>query len=383
MTPVSDHLPDGDLLLGIGVAGRLPGARQLRLAEFHPSAHAGFELQVSVADGVVTSADPRLGLMHRSSEKLFEARDYRQLMMLANRHDWVSAFSSELGVALAVEAATGITPPERATWIRTLLAESNRVFAALAFLAPVLDGPVRQEADRLREELTTAQELATGNRVHPMFTRIGGVATLPPGPVLDAYARIAADLMALQEQLAAATAAYAESVRGLVPVPREDAIGFALSGPVARASGLDMDLRRDDPYLDYADLADLLTIPVRTAGDAAARYEVLVGQVPSSAALMAACVAELGRLGDGPVDVLLPKVLRVPEGTTHTWIEGPLGISGYLLASAGEKTPWRLKVRSTAFNTLQAVGPALVGTPVDRLPDALMSFFLVIGDADR
>jgi NADH-quinone oxidoreductase subunit D len=383
MTPVSDDVRDGDLLLGVGMAGGLEGVQRLRLAEFHPTAHAGFELQVTVRDGVVTHADPRVGLMHRSAEKLFEARDYRQVMMLANRHDWVSAFSSELGVALAVEAATGITPPERATWIRVLLAEANRVFAALAFLAPVLDDPVRPEADRLREALTAAQELATGNRVHPMFARIGGVASALPTPVLDAYDALITDLAGLSGRLVEATSAYASTLEGLAPIRREDAIGYGLSGPVARASGLDLDLRRDDPYLAYPALAGLITVPVRPEGDAAARYRVLVEQVPTSLALMAASVAELRGLGDGPVDVLLPKVLRVPEGTTHTWIEGPLGISGYLLASAGERTPWRLKVRSTAFNTMQALGVALVGTPVDRLPEALMSFFLVIGDADR
>ena len=119
-------LDDDRLLLGVGVAAHLDHDRVLQLNDYHPSAQPGFQLSVRVVDGVIADADPRVGLMHRGSEKLFEARDYRQIMMLANRHDWLSAFSSELGIALAVEAATGITPPERATWIRTLLAEANR-----------------------------------------------------------------------------------------------------------------------------------------------------------------------------------------------------------------------------------------------------------------
>ncbi len=152
---------------------------------------------------------------------------------------------------------------------------------------------------------------------------------------------------------------------------------------MARASGLDLDLRRDDPYLAYAELDGLLRVPVRTDGDAAARYEVLVEQVPVSLDLMSACLERLVDLGPGPVDVRLPKTVRVPEGITHSWLEGPLGISGCLLASVGEKTPWRLKIRSASFNNVQAMGPALPGTRLADLADAVMSFFFVVGDVDR
>ncbi len=136
--PVTDQ---GDLLLGVGVAAHLDCDVELSLRDFHPSGHAGFQVQAQGRGRRRPAADLRMGLMHRGAEKLFEARDYRQIMMLANRHDWLSAFSSELGIALAIEAATGITPPERATWTRMLLAEANRVAVAFAFLGAVLDEP--------------------------------------------------------------------------------------------------------------------------------------------------------------------------------------------------------------------------------------------------
>ena len=163
----------------------------------------------------------------------------------------------------------------------------------------------------------------------------------------------------------------------------ETAVGMGASGPVARASGIDLDLRRDEPYAAYGELAGLLEVLISHAGDAAARYELLAAQIPVSLRLMSACIERLRDLGDGPIDVLLPKSVRVPEGVSHAWMEGPLGIGGYLIASVGEKTPWRLKLRSAAFNNIQAMAPALTGVPIELLADAVMSFFVVVGDVDR
>lgn len=371
-----------DVLIGIGAAAFLPCDERLPLLEHHPLANPGFQLQVTVDDGVVTAAAPRVGLMHRSAEKLFESRDLRQAMALADRHDWLSAFTSEVGVALTLEAALGITPPERATWIRTLLAEANRISASLAFLAPVA-GSVRGELEALRERFVTLQEQVTGGRVHPGFARIGGVAAPVDGGSLDDYADALTTLRDLQSTLADAVHAYVEPLAGVAVLPHEAAIDLGTSGVVARASGFDMDLRRDDPYLSYAALADHLVVVTRTEGDAAARYAVMVAQLEVSSALMSACIGELRRLGSGPTDVTLPKVVRLPEGTFYTWIEGPLGISGCLVTGAGEKTPWRMKVRSASFATMQAMGPCLVGTRREQLADAVMSFPMVMGDVDR
>ncbi|MDP1878181.1 MAG: NADH-quinone oxidoreductase subunit D [Actinomycetota bacterium] len=372
------------LLLGVGVAGYLECDAILHLAEGHPSAQPGFQLAVDVSDGRVASADLRVGLMHRGSEKLFEARDYRQLMMLANRHDWLSPFSSELVIALAVEAATGIAPPERATWLRTLLAEANRVAAAFAFLAAAAPQPgQRRLLQDGRERLLVLQERLTGARVHPMFTRIGGVAAPWDRADVSHAAGVSAGLADAAEGAVEVAEALSERLAGLAVLTREQAVDLGASGSVARASGLDWDLRRDDPYAAYSELGDLLVVPVERAGDAAARYRVLAAQIPVSLALMGACTDRLHALGDGPVDVLLPKSVRVPEGTGYAWVEGPLGITGCLLVSTGERTPWRLKVRSASFGNAQAMVPALVGVPQDRLADALMSFTFVVGDIDR
>jgi NADH-quinone oxidoreductase subunit D len=368
--------------LGIGTVALLPCDGELVLAEHHPLLNPGFQLTITSDDGVITSADPTIGFMHRSAEKLFESRDWRQAMALADRHDWLSSFTSEVEVALAFEDALGILPPERATWIRTVLVEVDRITATLAFVAPVA-GPLRPDAERLRERWVAIRELATGARVHAGFARVGGVASPLADAVLDGLPVLAAEADSIQAALADAVAAHAEPLAGVAVLTRDQAVDLGTSGPVARASGFDLDLRRDHPSLAYAELADVIEVVTGSGGDVPARYAVLVGQLPVSVRIVRACVDRIAALGDGPVDVLLPKVVRIPEVTTYAWLEGPLGISGCLLVGAGEKTPWRLKIRSASFATMQALPTALVGVPVDQLADAVMSFPMVLGDVDR
>jgi hypothetical protein len=212
-------------------------------------------LQVTVDDDIVMAADVRVGLMHRSAEKLFEARDYRQAMLLANRHDWLSAFTSELGVALTLESALGVTPPERATWIRTLMAEANRMAASLAFLAPVA-GEMRGALEILRERFADIQEHVSGGRVHPGFARIGGVAFPIDDAGLTLFERWTADIDEVADAVRDAITDYAEPLVGVAAISRDDAIALGLSGTVGRASGVRLDLRRDAPYLAYSTLQD-------------------------------------------------------------------------------------------------------------------------------
>jgi NADH-quinone oxidoreductase subunit D len=245
------------------------------------------------------------------------------------------------------------------------------------------DDESQQVARSMRGMLVHIQEVVTGGRVHPMFTRVGGVASPISADALTDYEHLITDLTAELPRIEDAVLSYASHLGGLAVLTREQAIGYGTSGSVARASGVDLDLRRDDPYLAYEDVVDNLAVALRTTGDAQARYEVLVAQVPSSLAIMSACVDRLRSLGEGPIDVPLPKTVRAPEGETYRWIEGPLGITGCLLASVGDSLPWRMKIRSASFANAQCMVPALVGTPVEQLADAVMSFFFVVGDIDR
>ena len=351
---------------------------ELDLGSYHPGAHGGLELQLQVANGVVEACRVRPGLMHRSAEKLFEARDYRQIMMLANRHDWVSAVSSELGVALAVEQATGIVPPERATWSRMVLAEAGRIGASALFLAALdIDGALQ-----LRERWASWQEAATGGRVHPMINRIGGLESPIPSAQLDALSAIVRDV-ATNVDTWRHTIESLGVVHGLAPLEEATARDFACSGPVGQASGIDWDLRRDDPYLFYGQLDIDWSQPVLTAGDAASRYLSLIDGMEISARIIDLCLEPLAALEGQSVSVPLPKTLRAPETTVHVWTQNPLGIAGWLLVSDGDVMPLRLKARTPSFAHLQSMEKALVGVPVADLSLAVASFFFVVGDADR
>ncbi len=142
------------------------------------------------------------------------------------------------------------------------------------------------------------------------------------------------------------------------------ALGFGASGPVARASGVDLDLRRDDPYLPYPPFE----VPTGTAGDARARVRMLVDELAPSIGLVAWAAEQLAASAGAPVDVRLPKVVRVPEGSTYTWTENPTGINGYLLVSRNDRTPWRLKLRSAGFGNAAATGRGPRGDGRGRPP---------------
>lgn len=371
------------VLVGVGTAAHLPCDLALALPDGHPSTQPGFQLMLDVDDDVITRADVRIGLMHRSMEKLYEARDYRQLMMLADRQDWLSAFSTELLIALTVESAMGISVPRRATLIRTLMAEAARAFAVLAFAAAVLpDGPARDLAREVSAGLTSAQEVASGSRVHPMHARIGGVAGDLDADARNRYRRVADTLAGAADPLRRAVIDATSSLVGVAVVSEQMAIDFALLGPVGRASGLDRDVRLDEPYLVYGELVDLLAVPAHAAGDAVARHLSFVDQLAVCARVMHACLDLMVDTGGG-IDVPLPKVVRVPEGTFTGRVEGPLGRTSCLLVSTGGKTPWRLAMRTPSFATAQAMGAALEGTSIDDLAHAVMSFYLAVGDIDR
>ncbi|MFQ6146990.1 NADH-quinone oxidoreductase subunit D, partial [Streptomyces seoulensis] len=171
--------------------------------------------------------------------------------------------------------------------------------------------------------------------------------------------------------------------RGVGALSPQAVHAYGVSGPIARASGVDFDLRRDEPYLAYGELADVLKVVTRGEGDCLARFECLLEQTHNALDLADACLDRLAGLAPGPVNQRLPKVLKAPEGHTYAWTENPLGINGYYLVSKGEKTPYRLKLRSASYNNIQALTELLPGTLVADMVAILGSMFFVVGDIDK
>ncbi|MGH3488694.1 MAG: NADH-quinone oxidoreductase subunit D [Actinopolymorphaceae bacterium] len=374
-----DELATQDMVLNIGPQ--------------HPATHGVLRLRLTLDGERIVTCEAVIGYMHRGAEKLFEVRDYRQIIMLANRHDWLSAFSSELGVVLAVERMLGMEVPVRAVWARMLLAELNRVLNHLMFLGsyPLEVGAITPVfyAFRERETLQQVMEEIAGGRMHYMFNRVGGLKEdLPAGWVDRASAAIAAVCRRLPEleNLVFGNEIFAARTRGVGVVSPQLVHAYGISGPIARASGVDLDLRRDEPYLAYDELfapGGPGRVVTRSDGDCFARFSVLREQVHVSLDLAEACLDRLRSLPRGPINVRLPKILKAPEGATYAWTENPLGLNGYYLVSRGEKTPWRMKLRSASFNNIAVLPELVPGCVVADLVAILGSMFFVVGDIDK
>jgi len=382
-----------ELTVGMDAAGLVTADMVLNVGPQHPATHGVLRLRLVIDGERIVSAEPVVGYMHRGAEKLFEVRDYRQIMVLANRHDWLSGFANELGVALVAEEMLGMEVPERATWARTLLAELTRVVSHLVFLGsyPLELGAITPIffSFREREELQAVLEEVSGSRMHLMFNQVGGLrADLPAGWLgrVDAAIKLVRSRLPDLESLIVGNEIIQARARGVGVLKPETIVEYGVSGPIARASGVDMDLRRDEPYLAYGELfaeGGPGRVVTRTAGDGLARLEVLLEQVHVSLDLAEHCVAVLGSLPQGPINVKLPKVLKVPEGHRYTHTENPAGLNGYYLVSRGEKTPWRLKLRSASYNNVSVFSVLLPGNLLSDMVSILGSMFFIVGDVDK
>lgn len=381
--------------VGVGAgAAQLSGSEAtdmvLNIGPQHPSTHGVLRLRLRLEGERIVEAEPIVGYMHRGAEKLFEVRDYRQIIVLANRHDWLSAFSNELGVVLGVERMLGMEVPQRAVWLRTLLAELNRVLNHLMFLGsyPLELGGITPMfyAFRERDELQRVLEEASGGRMHYMFNRVGGLKEdLPLGWTARVRAAVASvrSRMGVFDDLVLGNEIFRGRTSGVGVLSADLARAYGASGPVGRASGVDFDLRRDEPYLAYGELGEVLRVVTRDSGDCLARFECLLEQTHNALELADACLDQIAELPPGPVNLRLPKVLKAPQGQLYTWTENPLGINGYHLVSKGEKTPWRLKLRSASYNNVQVLSELLPGCLVADMVATLGSLFFVVGDIDK
>jgi NADH-quinone oxidoreductase subunit D len=312
-------------------------------------------------------------------------RDYTQILALADRHDWHAPFFGELAVALTAEQLMGLRVPDRAIWLRTLLAEHTRILSHSGFLTWVARrGPTDPGLTRLREALRQQTASLTGNRIHPMVNRVGGLAADADARWLQAEARVMAEVRTAAQGVLGLIGSdpVAGLTHGVARLDPATIAQYGVSGPAARASGVVLDLRYQQPYLAYPELANLIDPPGSVAGDAQARLTLLAQEMITSSRLVDACRERLAEIG-GPVAVKLGKIIRVPEGQGYGAVEAPLGIAGVYLSSRGEKTPWRLKLRTPSFNNMASLESLLVGVEVRSLEATLASVGYVVGDVDK
>jgi NADH-quinone oxidoreductase subunit D len=376
----------------------------------HPSTHGVLRLIVDLNGEQVVGLAAVVGYLHTGFEKNMEQKSWWKAITYAPRIDYVSFQNNELVFVLAVEKLLELEVPARATWMRMLLVELNRIHSHLVWLgtAALEIGAISMfwYCFRERDRILDLFELVAGFRMHTRYFQVGGLAEdIPPG-FFDECAKFV-ELMPKAiddyEGLVDRSPIWLERTQGVGLLSADDAIALGQSGPVLRGSGVDWDLRRAQPYLAY-DHVDF-RVPVYHEGDVWARYRVRVEEMRESVRIVDQA---LRRLPEGPWiaddrKVVLPpreelhtsmeslihhfKIVTegftVPEGEVYLALESPRGEAGCYLVSDGGPRPWRVKFRAPSFAALQATATIVQGLLIADLIAAAGSLDPVMGDADR
>ena len=357
----------------------------LNVGPQHPSTHGVFRLLATIDGELLVDAEPIIGYMHRGYEKLVEARDYRQITNLVSRMDWLSNIQNELPLALAVESLMEIEVPPRAQYMRVIMCEINRILNHLMFFASFGAelGAITPTfyAFREREELQYAMETATGGRLHFGFFRPGGLKEDVPRGFLARVlggVRQVIDRIPDYENLLIGNEIFKQRTVDVGFLPKDVAYSYGVTGPIARGSGIDMDIRKDEPYLVY-DHFDF-DVPTGKSGDCFDRFWVLLHEVVESARIIEQAIEGLPA---GPIMGKVPRVVQAPKGEVYVQTENSLGVLGMYLVSDGDRKPYRLKIRTPSFSNVSALPYVLKNTYVSDMIAILGSFFFVLGDVDR
>lgn len=378
--------PGEDLVLEVAGGGDFDTADMtLSIGPAHPATHGVLRIVLEMDGERVISARPVIGYMHRGFEKLAEYRDYRQIFALVNRHDWLSGFNNELGAALTVERLMEMEVPERAQWIRMILAEWNRILNHLMFVGSyALElGAITPMfyAFREREDIQYLLESATGGRLHFTYNQVGGVKIdLPKGFLQRSAGLVPLVRTRLQDlmDLLLGNEIFLARTKGIGPLPPEVALEYGATGPTLQATGVAEDARVTEPYLKYGDID--VTVPVGDNGDSWDRFYVLLHRIEASLDILEQCHDHIPA---GPVNTKLPKIVKAPEGVAYLRTENPLGQLGYYLHSDAARTPWRLKMRTPSFSNISVLPYLLRGALIPDAISILGSVFFVVGDVDR
>ena len=357
----------------------------LNMGPQHPATHGVFRMVLTVDGERVADVTPHIGYLHRGSEKLAENESYGQVVTLFDRLDYVSNLNNELIFCRAAERLMGVEPPERAQYIRTILAELNRLASHLLFLGtyaidlggmtPIMYG------FRERERIQNLFESVTGARMMHNFIRIGGVKEdVPPGfaprvrALLDDVERGVEEI----DRLLTFNEVFLARTRGVGVIDAPTAVSCGLTGPSLRASGVAYDVRKDYPYEAYPYLSYI--VPIGENGDCWDRYYMRVLECRESASMVRQC---LDQMEDGPVTAQMRRIARPPKGEVYAHGENPRGDIGVFLVSDGTDKPYRVKVRAPSFCNLVALRPMMRNAYIADAVAILGSLDIVLGEVDR
>jgi len=386
---------------------------QVNFGPNHPSTHGVLRLIVDLHGEQVVGVEAVIGYLHTGFEKSMESKTYWKGITFPERIDYVGYQNNELVFVLAIETLLGLEVPVKASWMRMLLCELNRIHSHLVYLGTsALElGAISMfwYCFRERETILDLFELVTGQRMHTRYFQVGGLAEdIPPGffpecrKFVDWMPRALDDYRDILDQ----NEIWLERTKGIGVLSARDAIALGQTGPNLRASGVDWDLRRDQPYLHYEQVD--FRVPVYTHGDVYDRYRVRLDEMAESTKIVRQCLDKLERMEGMPWiaddrKVVLPpreelhtsmeslihhfKIVtegyRVPEGEVYVAIESPRGESGCYLVSDGGPKPWRVHFRAPSFVALEATAACLHEALVADLIAVVGSLDAVMGDTDR
>src|SRR5581483_8274551 len=379
----------------------------------HPSTHGVLRLIVDLFGEDVVGLEAVIGYLHTGFEKNMEQKTWWKAITYAPRIDYLSFQNNELVFVLAAEKLLAMEVPEKASWMRTCLCELNRIHSHLVWLGTsALElGAISMfwYCFREREQILDLFELVAGYRMHTRYFQVGGLAEdIPSGFYPEARKFVDWMPHAIDDYEAMLTRnrIWLERTEGLGLLSTADAIALGQSGPVLRASGVDWDLRKIEPYLAYASVD--FAVPVFSEGDVYARYRVHMDEMRESTRIVAQCLDRLETMDGLPWTaddrkVVLPpreelhtsmeslihhfKIVtegyRVPEGEVYVAIESPRGELGCYVVSDGGPRPWRVKFRAPSFVALQATATCMSDALIADMIAIVGSLDTVMGEVDR
>ncbi|MGB5847912.1 MAG: NADH dehydrogenase (quinone) subunit D [Ignavibacteriaceae bacterium] len=394
----------------ITVEDALENEMVLNMGPQHPATHGVLRLVLRLDGETIVACVPELGYLHRGYEKLAENMTYYEYIPHTDRLDYISPMANNVAWVLAVEKLAGIEAPPRAQYIRMMVAELARIKSHLvavgSFAMDVGAMTVFLWTLREREKVMDIWDILCGARFTNSYTRIGGVANdVPP----EAFTGIKLFIDEFDanltecEKLINTNRIFVERVDGVGVISKEEAIDLGFSGPNIRASGVEYDIRRAQPYLNY-DQVDF-KIPVYTEGDCLARYFVRVDEMRESAKIVRQVLEKMPKgetILNKPKKVLPHKTdvyskmeelihdfmivnygINPPAGEIYHSIEGSKGELGFYLVSKGEGHPWKCKIRSPSFNNIQSLPKLVVGQMVSDVVAIVGSIDPIMGEADK
>ncbi|HKN48548.1 MAG TPA: NADH-quinone oxidoreductase subunit D [Candidatus Polarisedimenticolia bacterium] len=351
----------------------------------HPSTHGVLRLMLTLDGEEISDVRPVIGYLHRGVEKLSEHRTFPMIEPLTDRLDYVAAISENLGYCGAIERLLGVKPPPRAQYIRVILAELQRIASHLLWLGThALDlgaMTVFFYTFREREMILDLFEAFCGARLTYNSMRIGGLYEDVPAGWLDRVRHFITIFPSREkeyEDLLTVNRIFLGRTKGVGVLTPADAVALGASGPTLRASGVDYDVRRAQPYSSYDQFQ--FDVPLGSSGDTYDRYLVRMEEMRQSCRIVQQA---LDRLPEGEVRAKVAKYIKPPAGEVYHVVESPRGVQGFYVVSTGGEMPYRMRFRSPSFVNLQALPTLCKGRLVADVVAIIGSIDIVLGDVDR